>query len=223
LSGWHRRRLGADSRDDRPLAGPRLEPVADRRDGGDRLPVRGQLVALDRPRALAANRPARAERARALIRGAHAAAIASGPPADAQVFRRSARHGKSDLHPTGHGEVLSALLVILAVWLVGVPLVTVGLTALLMWRERESVLPPRSRYRIRRSSSGSRGRRRPAHGAPDAGRARSRHFPCRSVVTTPYPAPAARFTRGQTRGRATRGHDARSLCRQGRRRPLRGR
>src|ERR1700741_681203 len=78
-------------------------------------------------------------------------------PINAQVFRASARHRKGDLTPTGCGEVLSTLLVILAVWLIGVPLATVALTALLMWREREPGVQPRSRNRNRiRTAAGGR-------------------------------------------------------------------
>ena len=216
--GQARRRLApaparADPRHHRALAGTRLEPGADRRDDRDRLPVRSQLVAVDRSQAAPADDSA-CDRGTWTLTSRPLEAAASGRSVDAQVFQPSARHPEGDLNRTGYGEVLIALIVILAVWLVGVPLAAVGLTALLMWRDRESARLPRSRYRIRLSAFGRRcaGRRcdgRPAHGSPAAGRvrARSRHSPCRVLMSgrrlsdnAPYPCPNPRA------------RDARSRC-----------
>ena len=129
----------ADAGNDRPLAGSRLEPGAARGDGGDRLSVRGQRVAVDRLEAAASVRSPRAQSPRAVTRAlpggrpgsAQAiespplvAVVSSGRSLDAQVFRASARHRKRD--PVGCGEVLSALILILAAWLFGVPVATMA-------------------------------------------------------------------------------------------------
>ena len=65
IRGWHRRRLHLTPGHDRAVAGARLLADPDAGDGHDRLPVRGELVALERRQDPAADgrdggRPARA-------------------------------------------------------------------------------------------------------------------------------------------------------------------
>ena len=60
IEGWHRRRLELMPGMTGPVADPRAGARAAEGDGRDRLPVRGQLVAVDRHQDPAAHRPARA-------------------------------------------------------------------------------------------------------------------------------------------------------------------
>jgi hypothetical protein len=154
--------------------------------------------------------------------------VSSSRSVDAQVFRASARHRKRD--PVGCGEVLSALILILAAWLFGVPVAAMAVTGLVMWRDKETGTPPRTRYRIRWRRPEGRCGGRTAHHLQVGKRVRARRLPCRALrsdaATAPITraaAPTTRLTRGRTRGHATQGRGARSLCRRGRRRPLRGR
>ena len=64
IEGWHRRRLELMPGMTGPLADPRPRPGAAEGDGGARLPLRGQLVAVDRREDPAAHRAARARAAR---------------------------------------------------------------------------------------------------------------------------------------------------------------
>jgi len=176
----------------------------------------------------AAGRAAEPTRAGGRAGGCRRLSAAVGPssaldrPIRAQVFGISVRHEKCELDPPDRTDMLSTVLAILAVWVVGIPLVFVALMSMATLHDRGPVRRrvPRWRYAMARC------RARRARRASFARRAHAqRSSSCTRAAVSPPAAPAvpAHAIRGRTRVRVNRGRDAQSLCQRGRRRPLRGR